>query len=384
MPGLGETTAMLARLRKASPLASRPSELLERTDNFGSNPGQLAMLSYRPALLAPGAPLVVVLHGCTQTAEAYAVNAGWVALADRFGFMVLAAQQSATNNPNRCFNWFSPGDIERGVGEAASIAAMVARAVDAHDLDERRVFVTGLSAGGAMAAVMLAIYPDRFAGGAVIAGLPFGVARNVQEALGVMSRASGRSATDLGALVPRPNGGGRLPRLSIWHGDADAVVQVGNARDLARQWSVAAGLPLGPHEVEALAFGARSTWRSSDGAVALELNIVRGLGHGTPLSTKAPGDVGKAAPYMLEAGISSSLEIARFWNIATPAASSDTTFKDAVDRHATPAPGQLEAPRSLHADSGGLGHEVMQALGQVPAGVQDVIAKALRAAGLLK
>ncbi|MCL6569654.1 MAG: PHB depolymerase family esterase, partial [Meiothermus silvanus] len=117
--------------------------------------------------------------------------------ADRFGLAVIAPQQTSSNNPNRCFNWFSPGDVGRGGGEAASIAAMVSHAIQAHDLDNDRVFVTGLSAGGAMAAAMLAAYPDLFAGGAVIAGLPYGVARNVQDALRVMSRADGRPADAL-------------------------------------------------------------------------------------------------------------------------------------------------------------------------------------------
>ncbi len=376
MPGLGETTAMLARLRKASPLASRADGgVLERTDDFGPNPGHLAMLSYRPERLALGAPLVVVLHGCTQTAEAYAVNAGWTALADRFGFLVLAPQQSASNNPNRCFNWFLPGDVRRGEGEAASIAAMVSYAVRAYDLDTDRVFVTGLSAGGAMAAAMLAVYPDIFAAGAVIAGIPYGVAANVQQALGVMNHPGGRSQAALGALVPSRADSAAVPRLSIWHGDADNVVRRGNADDLAQQWTALHGLPSAPHRVEPLPFGTRSSWRSADGETALELNIVRGLGHGTPLSTRGADDVGKAAPYMLEAGISSSLEITRFWKIDTAS----------VETSDGPQPMKRESASSVdRVEQVGLGQGVMQALGQVPASVQDVIAKALRAAGLLK
>lgn len=376
MSSLGETTAMLARLRKASSAATGAAGgVLERTEDFGSNPGQLAMLSYRPERLPRGAPLVVVLHGCTQTAEAYAVNAGWTALADRFGFMVVAPQQSPSNNPNRCFNWFSPGDVRRGEGEAASIAAMVGHALQAHDLDSDRVFVTGLSAGGAMAAVMLAVYPDVFVAGAVIAGIAYGVAGNVQQALGVMNHADGRSQAALGALAPRRADGGGFPRLAIWHGDADTVVRRGNAEDLAQQWTALHGLASAPHRVEAVSFGTRSTWRSADGETALELNIVRGLGHGTPLSTKAPGDVGKAAPYMLEAGISSSLEIARFWKIDTTGV--ETPHMPGAAEHAP-------ASSADRVEGVGVGQGVMQALGHVPASVQDVISKALRAAGLLK
>lgn len=370
MPSLGDTTAMLARLRRASPPSTKGQGLLARTESFGPNPGQLDMLSYRPEGLAPGAPLVVVLHGCTQTAEAYADNAGWLALADRFGFMVLAPQQSPTNNPNRCFNWFSPGDVRRGEGEAASIAAMTVHAIDAHALDAQRVFITGLSAGGAMTAAMLAVYPDLFAGGAIIAGLPYGVARNVQQALGVMSRADGRSAGALGALVPAREDAGSPPRLSIWHGDADYTVKVGNAHDMAQQWSAVNGLKSAPHRVEARPFGTRSTWRSSAGETVIELNVVRGLGHGTPLSTRDAGDVGKVAPFMLEAGVSSSLEIARFWKI-------DTARSEAKLEPAKPI-------AAGDAEDTGLGQGVMRAVRDTPTAVQDVIAKALRAAGLLK
>lgn len=384
MPGLAETTAMLARLRRASSVATGGQGRLARTDNFGPNPGQLTMLSYRPERLAPRSPLVVVLHGCTQTAEAYAGNAGWLALADRFGFMVVAVEQSPANNPNRCFNWFSPGDVRRGEGEAGSIAAMVNHAIQAHDLDGDRIFITGLSAGGAMAAAMLAVYPDLFAGGAVIAGLPYGVARNVQEALSVMNRADGRTAGALGALIPGRQGDDAAPRLSIWHGDADFTVQAGNAHDLAQQWSALHGLKPAPHRVETRPFGTRSIWRSAAGETVIELNVVRGLGHGTPLSTKGAGDIGKVAPFMLEAGISSSLEIARFWRIDGGKSEATGGSVDAAPAAAESDLGRLKAEVAESSEDGGLGHGVMHAIRNTPADVQNVIAKALRAAGLLK
>jgi poly(hydroxyalkanoate) depolymerase family esterase len=374
---------MLARLRQASPVSFGGQGRMARTQAFGPNPGQLTMLSYGPEQLALRSPLVVVLHGCSQTAEAYAENAGWLALADRFGFMVLAPEQPSANNPNRCFNWFSPGDVQRNEGEAASIASMVAHLVAAHRLDAERVFITGLSAGGAMTAAMLAAYPDLFAGGAVIAGLPYGVARNVQDALCVMSRPDGRAAKALGALIPKRPDVGAPPRLSIWHGDADFTVHAGNAHDLARQWSAVHGLPPAPHRVEPHPFGTRSIWRSAAGEAVVEMNVVRGLGHGTPLSTRAAGDVGKVAPYMLEAGVSSSLEIARFWKI-------DAERFGTIDERAAASVREsldTERPRPAapdHAEGASLGRSVMRAIGHVPASVQETIAKALRAAGLMK
>src|ERR1700757_3729276 len=159
---------------------------LTETEQFGSNPGELKMLSYVPTNRQPSPALVVVLHGCGQTAAGYDLGAGWSTLAKHYGFALLLPEQQITNNANTCFNWFNPEDIARERGEAASIRQMIKRMVDAHGIDPRRVFITGLSAGGAMTTVMLATYPEVFAAGAIIAGLPFGIASNMREALTAM------------------------------------------------------------------------------------------------------------------------------------------------------------------------------------------------------
>ncbi len=234
MPSLGDTTAFLAKMRRhAQPLPGAVSgeRCCRVTEAFGPNPGALRMLSYTPEIHTKGSPLVVVLHGCGQTAEAHAEAAGWLELADRLGFVVLAPEQSTANNFNRCFNWFEPGDTTRGLGEAASIAAMIAHTVAAHDINPERIFVTGLSAGGAMTATMLATYPELFAGGAVIGGLPFGSAQSLQGALGVMrSGVADSHAVDLvTAIHDAAPGASRPIRLSIWHGSADHVVSAANA-----------------------------------------------------------------------------------------------------------------------------------------------------------
>ena len=124
--------------------------------------------------MPPKAPLVIALHGCSQTSDEYDHGTGWSSLADSLGFAVVYPQQQPANNPKNCFSWFLPGDIARGHGEALSIREMVEHAIATFAADRRKVFVTGLSAGGAMASVMLATYPEVFAGGAIIAGLPMG------------------------------------------------------------------------------------------------------------------------------------------------------------------------------------------------------------------
>src|SRR4051794_31909903 len=126
------------------------------------------MFEHVPDGLPPRSPLVVALHGCTQAAE-FGDDSGWTGLAGRLRFALLLPQQREANNGDLCFDWFRDRDNRRGQGESASVRAMVGRMVADHGLDPGRVFVAGLSAGGAMAAVMLAAYPEVFAGGAVIA-----------------------------------------------------------------------------------------------------------------------------------------------------------------------------------------------------------------------
>jgi len=111
---------------------------LTREDNPGPNPGDLVMFKFVPDGLPEGAPLVVVLHGCGQTAEAYANGTGWTALAERWKFALLTPEQKLSNNHGGCFNWFEPGDIERDQGEAASIRQMVERMRLDHGIDPRR------------------------------------------------------------------------------------------------------------------------------------------------------------------------------------------------------------------------------------------------------
>jgi poly(3-hydroxybutyrate) depolymerase len=150
--------------------AGQGSTHLREIFDFGSNPGNLRMFGYRPATLVANPALVVVLHGCTQTAADYDLGAGWSTLAGRYGFALLLPQQQRSNNPNGCFNWFQPEHTRRNQGEPLSIRQMIEKSVVDHGIDRRRIFITGLSAGGAMTSVMLACYPELFAGGAIIAG----------------------------------------------------------------------------------------------------------------------------------------------------------------------------------------------------------------------
>ena len=195
-------------------------------------------------------------------------------------------EQQRSNNANGCFNWFNPEDTARERGEACSIRQMIARMVGDHKIDERRIFVTGLSAGGAMTSVMLATYPDVFAGGAVIAGLPFGVASNVREALNGMFQSPSRPAGELGDLVRNAsNHKGPWPKLSVWHGSADRTVNPANANEIVKQWLDVHDLPSAPMSEGTVDGYPRQIWWNADGETVVESYTITDMAHGTPLGT---------------------------------------------------------------------------------------------------
>jgi feruloyl esterase len=297
--------------RKKAPLRSGPDpdSVFLTEASFSPNPGNLSMFRYLPHGLRAGSPLVVVLHGCGQTASGYGAAAGWRELAKELGFAVLAPEQKAVNNPNNCFDWFNPEDISRGQGECASIAAMIRTMVERDRLDGARVFITGLSAGGAMTAAMLSTYPELFAGGAIIAGLPFGAAQNVRDALEAMRSAPLRTPRQWGEPVRAASGhAGPWPRISIWHGILDTTVNINNAQASLAQWADVHGLTHGTEKQEIADGALRLSWGDQ-----LEIYTIPALGHGTPIDSR---DAGAPAPFILDVGISSSRRIAEFWGLA--------------------------------------------------------------------
>ena len=300
--------------RSASAGAESP---LVEISEFGTNPGALKMFAYVPEQLPRASALVLVLHGCGQTATGYDVGTGWSTLANRYGFALLMPQQQAANNVNTCFNWFNPGDVARGRGEAASIRQMVARMVADHKIDSRRIYVTGLSAGGAMTSVMLATYPEVFAGGAIIAGLPYGIASNVREALGGMMQSTSRPADKLGDLVRKASKhNGPWPKVSVWHGSADRTVNPGNANEIVKQWLDVHGLPAAPMSTGDVDGYPRDVWWNADGETVVESYTISDMAHGTPLGLAGNDEpYGAEGAFLIEAGISSSYHIANFFGL---------------------------------------------------------------------
>jgi poly(hydroxyalkanoate) depolymerase family esterase len=290
---------------------------LRENEGFGSNPGALRMFSYVPSGLQPASALVVVLHGCAQTAESYDRGSGWSALAEREGFAVLFPQQQPQNNPHSCFTWFRQGDIGRGEGEALSIRQMTEDMIANHKIHRDRVFVTGLSAGGAMTNVMLAAYPEVFAAGAVIAGLPYGGAFNGLQAVQCMRYPSGRTPQEWGGRVrAASNHEGPWPRMSVWHGTADTTVVPANADAIVAQWLDLHGIDGSMVSMAERDAAGHRIWSDAAGHVLVEEHRVVGMAHGAPIRTAgcAPGH-GIAGPFFLDVGISSTLDIARAWDL---------------------------------------------------------------------
>lgn len=339
-------TSILARQ------TATPGDRLTDLPAFGANPGALRARTYVPQGLAPGAPLVVVLHGCTQTAAGYDRGSGWSTLADRAGFALLFPEQQRANNPNLCFNWFSPADIARNGGEAESIAQMLQTVATRHAIDPARVFVTGLSAGGAMTAVMLATWPELFAGGAIIGGLPYRCAGGVPEALARMRGDGGADDAGLVAAVrnasPHP---GPWPRVSLWHGGADTTVSPLNMDRLGEQWRGVHGVTGAPSTTAGPGW-TRRAWRGPNGQAVVEEWVLAGMGHGVPIDPDGPDALGASGPHMLDIGVSSTAAIARGWGL--------------IGAEAMPLPRpRRTAPPPI-------------------AGLQHTIEGALRAAGLMR
>jgi poly(hydroxyalkanoate) depolymerase family esterase len=298
------------------PLFSDTSDRLSTLKNFGTDPGSLSADTYIPKNFPKNGPLVVVLHGSTQSAESYDIGSGWSTLADECGIALLFPGQRLANNLIGSFNWFETGDSQRDGGEPLSIRQMIKQVVDDHAVDPSRVFITGMSSGGAMTSVMLATYPEVFAGGAVIAGLPYGTANNMMEAIIRMHGFGSPSDNKLDLLVRGASEfSGPWPTISVWHGDADATVDNANAGSIVGQWQKIHNVEGAPTRVETVDGFPREVWCDADGRVVIEQYIIGEMGHGTPISAEGDKGLGEAGEYMLEVGISSTRHIAEFWGL---------------------------------------------------------------------
>ena len=294
-----------------------PAFAQTEVSGFGSNPGNLRMFKYVPSGLPANAPLVVAMHGCSQSAASYDAETGWQMLAERWQFALLLPQQQSANNSSTCFNWFEAGDTARGSGEALSIKQMVDRMRTDHGSDPARVYVTGLSAGGAMASVMMAAYPEVFAGGAIVAGLPYRCATSQSAAFGCMNPGTDLTPAQWGDKVRAASSHtGPWPIVSIWHGDSDYVVRPANLTESMQQWTNAHGIDQTADVSDTVGGFPHRVYKDAGGTPRVETYTITGMGHGTPVD---PGtgetQCGTAGAYLLDVNLCSSYYIGHFWSL---------------------------------------------------------------------
>jgi poly(hydroxyalkanoate) depolymerase family esterase len=222
-------------------LTGMHAQPLQEVKDFGENPGNLKMFVHLPPSYPAGSkvPLVVVLHGCTQSAGVIAAQTGWNKLADEYGFVVVYPQQRMINNPEMCFCWYRRKDITKGRGEDLSIIGMTDYAKKQYNIDSSRVFITGLSAGALMSVVLMSTYPETFCSGAIFAGGAYKCATNPFTAWLVAPGWVHKSPASWGKKVRKQNPGytGNYPRMIIYQGKNDLIVNRRNGFEIVKQWT---------------------------------------------------------------------------------------------------------------------------------------------------
>jgi poly(hydroxyalkanoate) depolymerase family esterase len=243
--------------------------------NYSNRAGMRSYKLYIPSSYRGQAlPLVLMLHGCTQDPDDFAAGTRMNQLAEAEGCLVLYPAQAAGANPQKCWNWFRHGDQQRGAGEPALLAGMTREIVSRYGLDARRVYVAGLSAGGAMAAILGATHPDLYAAVGIHSGLAAGAARDLPTAFAAMRQGGEGFGT----------GGYRVATI-VFHGDRDTTVHPRNGELAIAQAAAGTGTGEKPRlrtqrgQVPGGHAYTRAVYRDPDGDVFMEHWLVHGAGH---------------------------------------------------------------------------------------------------------
>lgn len=304
-----------------SKIASGQDDLIQIRP-FGTNPGNLKLMFYDPGNISEKAPLVVVLHGCTQMAKSCAEQSGWNKLAKLHQFYVLYPEQIVLNNPENCFNWYRSADQSRDKGEPGSIMQMITHLKKNKNIDSTRIYIIGLSAGGAMSSIMMAVYPEVFDKGGVMAGGPYKSAESVMKAGQSMMGMVSKSPEDWGNLVREQNPGykGPYPELVIFHGGIDPVVSTNNANQLIKQW-----VNIHQTDYEEDEHYARfgndedielTIYKNKQDEEIVRYYRIKGIGHTLPLDTgNCPTQGGKTGMFAINKGFHSTFWAASFFGL---------------------------------------------------------------------
>jgi poly(hydroxyalkanoate) depolymerase family esterase len=290
---------------------------LAEVAGFGSNPGNLRMFTFVPPDLPANAPLVVVAHGCLQSAQDIADMSGWTDVASAHRFALVFPQTSRTNDPFAgCFRSWLPAHQERGAGEPLSVIQMIDWMIGRYGLDRDRIFMTGMSSGGHLTNVMLATYPERFAGGAPQSSFPYKCATSFEEVASCCLGKIAHSRKQWGDLARSGHPGyrGARPKVSIWHGSADPLLLITNLDDQMEQWTDVLGIDDVPDDVVSENRLSRLEYANASGKSRVETNTVRGMGHAVAIDLTSK--CGELRPYAEDVHVCASARIAQWFGIA--------------------------------------------------------------------
>jgi poly(hydroxyalkanoate) depolymerase family esterase len=260
------------RFRALQPSLPAPAPEAGRAGSFVvasySNPsGTRGYKTYIPARgEGQPRPLVVMLHGCQQDPDDFAAGTRMNDLADEMGFIVAYPQQASAANASRCWNWFQAADQQRDDGEPSLIAGITREVIARYDVDPRCVYIAGLSAGGAMAAIMGRTYPELYRAIGIHSGLPYAAARDLPSALAAMRGRRSPADPQCGESALQA-----IPTI-VFHGDVDTTVHPSNGEQAFTSGTVESGEERGRKYT-------RTTQADASGKPALEHWLVHGAGH---------------------------------------------------------------------------------------------------------
>lgn len=284
-----------------------------KLEKFGANPGDLEASYFTPNIAHPA--LVVLLHGCAQHGDELALQSGLFGLAKKHNFALLLPQQGLNNNIKRCFNWYSADDSTRDLGETLSLKNMIT-SMKAR-LSSKEVYILGLSGGGAMASGMLANYPELFTGGAVVAGIPFPCAEGLITGISCMRNGPSQTPDELVALVKNINPTQTIwPKLSVWTGANDSIVNPLNSSIFAQQWASLSALERKPIINKKSGYTI-TRWHNLAKEAQVELIEVSELGHGIMVNPKVENG-GVESDYLLTSPVSTVKHVIDFWQLSSP------------------------------------------------------------------
>jgi poly(hydroxyalkanoate) depolymerase family esterase len=292
---------------------------LAQVSSFGSNPGALDMYKYVPDGMPDDAPLVVLLHGCSQQASGM-IPTGFLDLADEYHFYLVLPQQRSGNNPVNCFNWAGeygdPANLVRGQGENLSIKQMIDKMKADHSIDAARVYVAGFSSGAAFAAVMMATWPELFDAGAVMSGVPYRCATTVQGAYDCMALGSHpelkKTPAQWGDLVrAASNHDGAFPRVILFHGTSDTTVHPDNMTELIEQWTDVHGISADAAATTMVAGHERRRF----GAGEVEAWRIGGMVHAVSVGDDPDHACGTTGSFVADKGLCEAYRAIRFFGL---------------------------------------------------------------------